>query len=219
MSPELLDKLTNYLSKDTTFRAIYDYTKQRFDAAKHLTAHNWEHAYRDTINAIAIGEAEGADMSIVLPAAVMHDIGFLYGATGKTHGAVGADKLPEYLAEGGLHLNKSKIDLLADCIRTHKGSMHGEEPETLEAKVVSDADMLEKFGPIGVYQTIRTFTEFNFGTEKTLTRLATFNELEFQTETGQRLAQSQRQYVAQFAKELQQTYAPYQVTEASEEPS
>ncbi len=156
MKPELRQKLAKYLEQDAAFRAIYDYTKQRFEAARHLTAHNFEHAYRDTLNAILIGEAEGADMTIVLPATVMHDIGFLYGATGKTHGAIGADKLAEFLADGGIKLDMSKIDLLAACIRTHKGSMHGEEPESLEAKVVSDADLLEKFGPVGIYQAIRT---------------------------------------------------------------
>ena len=59
---------------------------------------------------------------------------------------------------------------MADCLRTHKGSMHNEKPETLEAKVVADADLLEKFGPIGVYQYIRTFTEFNYSLEVILER-------------------------------------------------
>src|SRR6187551_2815441 len=94
---KLAAKLQTYLDNDPLYRAAYSYTKQRFHQAHHLGAHNWEHAYRDTLNAIVIGEAEGADMSIVLPATTMHDIGFLYGATGKTHGAIGADKLPEFL--------------------------------------------------------------------------------------------------------------------------
>src|SRR5947207_648152 len=91
---ELKAKLEGYLAKDSRYKQVFDYTKQRFDEATHLPAHNWAHAYRDTLNAIVIGEAEDADMSIVLPAITMHDIGFLYGATGKTHGAIGADKLP-----------------------------------------------------------------------------------------------------------------------------
>lgn len=61
----------------------------------------WAHAYRDALNAIVIGEAEGADMGIVLPAAVVHDIGFLYGAKSKTHAAIGAEKLAEFVRESG----------------------------------------------------------------------------------------------------------------------
>lgn len=76
---ELQAKLAAYLRKDQTYKAVFDYTKSRFGAAEHLPAHNWSHIYRDTLNAIVIGEAERADMSIVLPAITMHDIGFLYG--------------------------------------------------------------------------------------------------------------------------------------------
>jgi len=104
-------------------------------------------------------------MRVVLPAITMHDIGFLYGATGRTHGAIGAEKLAEYLQEGGVEYSAEIIQNIADCIRTHKGSMHNEKPGSLEAKVVADADLLEKFGPFGVYQNIRTFTEFNWPLE------------------------------------------------------
>ena len=65
----LAKKLQSYLEADANYTAVFTYTKQRFKAATHLTAHNWAHAYRDTLNAIVVGEAEGADMSIVLPAA------------------------------------------------------------------------------------------------------------------------------------------------------
>jgi uncharacterized protein len=203
------DKLIDYLASDPLFKQVYDYTKQRFDAAPHLTAHNFEHAYRDVINAILIGESEGADMSIVLPAAVMHDIGFLYGATGKTHGAVGADKLAEYLAEGHLSVPVEKLKAIADCIRTHKGSMHGENPETIEAKVVADADLLEKIGPIGVYQNIRTFGEFGLTADEVINRLKKLDSLTFSTTSGNLLAARIQGFATEFAKSLDQAYSTY----------
>lgn len=206
---ELTQKLQNYLNTDSLYKAAYDYTKQRFDAATELTAHNWAHAYRDTINAIVIGEAEGADMSVVLPAATMHDIGFLYGATGQTHGAVGADKLAEYLKEGGITYSEEMVAKIASCIRTHKGSMHNEKPESLEASVVADADMLEKFGPFGVYQYIRTFTEFNRPLSDILERGEGVLTLTLETPTGQRIAEQGRQFVANFLNELKEANEPY----------
>lgn len=206
---ELQAKLEQYLAADDKYKAVFEYTKRRFEEATHLPAHNWPHAYRDTLNAIVVGEAEAADMSIVLPAITMHDIGFLYGAAGKTHGAIGADKLAEYLRDGGIEYPEEVIKRMADCIRTHKGSMHNEKPETLEAKVVADADLLEKFGPFGVYQNIRTFTEFNWPLEQSLERQNEIFTLTLETETGKRLAEPGRQFVADFYIELGEAYEPY----------
>lgn len=206
---ELKAKLNEYLSKDANYKAVFEYTKKQFEEATHLPAHNWAHSYRDTLNGIVVGEAEGADMSIVLPAITMHDIGFLYGATGKTHGAVGADNLRQYLQEGGIEYGEQETERIASCIRTHKGSMHDEKPESLEAKVVADADMLEKFGPFGVYQNIRTFTEFNWPLEQSLERQTEIHRLTLETPSGQRLAEAGRQFVANFYKELAEAYEPY----------
>jgi HD superfamily phosphodiesterase len=206
---ELQAKLAGYLEKDDNYKKVYEYTKRKFEAADHLTAHNWPHAYRDTLNAIVVGEAEGADMSIVLPAITMHDIGFLYGASGKTHGAIGADKLPEYLREGGVGYEETKIKEIAECIRTHKGSMHNEKPVSLEAKCVADADLIEKFGPIGVYQNIRTYTEFNWTIEQNLERQQGILNLTLETETGRAIVQPGIQFVVDFYRELAEAYEPY----------
>jgi HD superfamily phosphodiesterase len=206
---ELKAKLEKYLEQDDRYRAVFAYTKQRFEAAEHLPAHNWAHVYRDTLNAIVIGEAEQADMSIVLPAITMHDIGFLYGADGKTHGAVGADKLAEYLQGAGINYSSEVIEKIASCIRTHKGSMLNEHPYGLEAKVVADADLLEKFGPIGVYQNIRTFTEFNWTLERNLTRASEIWNLTLETKTGRDIAEQGRQFVADFFAELREATEPY----------
>ncbi|HMS23680.1 MAG TPA: HD domain-containing protein [Candidatus Saccharibacteria bacterium] len=208
-SQNLTIKLNKYLSKDEKYRTVFDYTKKRFNDAPHLTAHNWAHAYRDTINAIVIGEAEKADMSIVLPAITMHDIGFLYGATGRTHGAIGAEKVAEFLHEAGVDYSDEQVQKIADCIRTHKGSMHDEVPESLEAKVVADADLLEKFGPFGVYQLVRTFGEFNYPLEKILSRKDEIQKLRLETLTGQKLAEPARQFVSDFFSELAEANEPY----------
>jgi uncharacterized protein len=186
------------------------YTKQRFDAQKELTAHNWEHIYRDTLNAIVIGEAEGADMRVVLPAIVMHDIGYLYGPP-EGHGPRGADKLPAYLDDAGISYPGEEIAKQASCIRTHKGSMRDEHPDGLEAKVVADADLLEKFGAFGVYQTIRVHGEFDWP----LTRILDFmlsgkgSALTLETETGRQLAEPGRRFVLDFYRELARAAEPY----------
>ena len=198
-SAELKAKLDSYIQSDERYKVVFNYTKQQFQKAENLTAHNWAHVYRDTLNAIVIGEAENADMRIVLPAITMHDIGFLYGASPNEHGEVGADRLSKYLQDCGANYSPEQIAAIASCIRTHKGSIHGKSPQGIEAKVVADADLLEKFGPFGVYQTIRTYTEFNWQIDKAMERGERILKVNLETPTGQRLAEPGRQFVADSA--------------------
>jgi uncharacterized protein len=207
---ELRAKLQGYLGSDHALQSVFAYTKQCFDAAKTLTAHNWDHIFRDTLNAIVIGEAEGADMRVVLPAIVMHDIGFLYGPD-ENHGPRGADRLPEYLEAAGVTYSADEIVKQASCIRAHKGSTWGQHPESLEAKVVADADLLAKFGVLGVYQGIRTHGEFGWPLTKIITFMAARRDtpLVLETETGRQLAESGRRFVVDFYRALQAAAEPY----------
>ncbi|MBW4061610.1 hypothetical protein HJC99_03530 [Candidatus Saccharibacteria bacterium] len=214
MNSDVAVKLAGYLETDELFARIFAYTRHQFEARPDLTAHNWEHARRDVLNGIVIGEAEGADMSIVLPALAMHDIGFLFGATGTNHGEVGAARLEDYLNTGKIELDQAKIEAIRACILTHKGSMFGQKPGSLEAKVVSDADFIEKFGPIGVYQAIRTFGEFNFQAEEVIKRLSK-RDYELQTPTGESMKQQLIQFSTDFAAALAQAYEPYREAEVT----
>ncbi len=211
---ELRAKLQGYLDQDDRLRSVVTYTKQRFDAEKALTAHNWEHIYRDTLNAIVIGEAEGADMSVVLPAIVMHDIGYLSGPA-KDHGPRGADNLRDYLEAAEISYSTDEIAKHASCIRTHKGSTFDQHPVGLEANVVADADLLEKFGALGIYQHIRSCAEFDWPLSKVIE--SAFTKITgtedpgstLATETGRRLAEPGRQIVADFFRELARAVEVY----------
>ena len=205
---KLARKFAKYITLDSKLRKVVVAVKRDFDKSG-LTAHNWEHIWRDALNAVVIGEAEKADMKIVLPAIVMHDIGFLYGATGKTHGAIGAEKLPAFLKSHKISYDKESINRMAECIRTHKGSMHNEIPQTLEAKVVADADLLEKFGYFGIYQYIRTFTEFNYPLEKIIKRNEGMKTLRMETKTGKKLAEPGRKLIIDFFNKLDKALNAY----------
>jgi len=150
------NKLKKYL-KETRLNNLYKEAKSKFDKSG-LISHNWDHIYRDIINAIRIGEVEGADMNIVLPAIILHDIGFLYNPDPSKHHLIGAEKCVEWLEDW----IKEDVEKIASCIKCHKGKSKkfNFEPETLEEKVVCDADLLEKYGMIGVLAGLRTFIEF-----------------------------------------------------------
>lgn len=208
---ELAEKLKNYLNNDADFKIIYDYTKQRYADTPELTAHNWAHTHRDIINTIVIGEAEGADMRIALPATTMHDIGFLYGSPSKVHGEVGAEKLEDYVSQTKAHYSNKELQKIASCIKTHKGSMRGKHPESLEAKVVADADLLDKFGPFGIYQKARVYGEFNRDIQKIIAEGKDTANFTMQTATGQKLAEPGRQMVIDFFKSLEEANQPYSI--------
>ena len=149
-------KLEKYL-QNPKLQQLYDYTHQRFEASD-LIAHKWDHIYRDIINAIWIGESEGAQMSIVLPAMILHDIGFLHNPDFRRHHRIGAERCPEWLTGW----DAPQVALIAGCILCHKGSTQGfdDQPQTLEQQVVCDADALEKTGHIGIFQGVRAMIEF-----------------------------------------------------------
>lgn len=99
---------------------------------------------------------------------------------------------------------------MASCIRIHKGSSHNEKPESLEAKVVADADLLEKFGPFGVYQNIRTFAEFNYPFSKVMERGHALGTITLETQTGALLAEPGRQFTIDFFAKLDEANKLYE---------
>lgn len=70
-------RLDGYLSRITELRTLYDLVKQEF-SMRRLVHHNWSHLQRDLAMAIVIGEAEKADMKVILASVLLHDIGRLY---------------------------------------------------------------------------------------------------------------------------------------------
>ena len=190
-----LEKLQKYLAVARN-RRLHDSVRDSF-RAKGPIAHNWDHIFRDTVNAIAIGESEKADMEIVLPAIILHDVGFLYNPDPFCHHLTGADKCSDWLSDWG----ETERQRISDCIRSHKGKFpeFGIEPDSIEAKVVHDADMLEKFGHIGILQSLRTYVEFGAcGIEKLqvyrdlhaiIKMQSELKALNFYTATGKALAE------------------------------
>ncbi len=125
-------------------------------AEKHLaddsdSAHNIEHVMRVYNLALKLAEHEKVDLDVIKIAVLLHDIG---GAnerkdpSGKTDHAVESAKLAKPFLQK-LDLSKSKIDLILDCIVSHRYRSE-QKPKTLEGKIVFDADKLETVGAIGI---------------------------------------------------------------------
>lgn len=159
-----------------------------------LPAHGWDHIQRVLKNALDIAATMSCRLDIVIPSALLHDIGFVYENDPYKHHELGAAKSVEWTSEWS---TEEQI-IIAECIRRHKGNVKGFGilPETAEQKIVCDADLLEKVGYIGVVQGIRTFVEFGESCcpqyqslFEIVDHLAGLRKLVFYTEEGRGLAE------------------------------
>lgn len=115
-------------------------------------AHDFEHILRVYRNAEVIGREEGADMKVLLAAALLHDlVVYPKGSAKRSKSADdSADLAEKLLAERDWP--KDRIDRVSYCIRTHSYSK-SINPATLEGKILQDADRLDALGAIGIART------------------------------------------------------------------
>jgi uncharacterized protein len=113
-------------------------------------SHDWDHTLRVLRLCEHIGSEERADLDVLRIAAVLHDIGrphqdaCLGSLCHAVHGAILAEPIVATLV-----FSPGQKDNILHCIRTHR--FRGiNVPETLEAKVLFDADKLDAIGAIGI---------------------------------------------------------------------
>ncbi|MEK7547592.1 MAG: HD domain-containing protein [Patescibacteria group bacterium] len=113
-------------------------------------SHNFEHTERVMKLCMHIGKKEKADLKILKIAAVLHDIGrkFEDESKGKIcHAKKSAELARKILKK--YNFPQSKIEKVAHCIEAHR-FRNEITPQTLEAKVLFDADKLDSIGAIGI---------------------------------------------------------------------
>lgn len=116
--------------------------------------HDFEHVLRVYRTSMKLADEENADKEIVAAAALLHDV---QGATPgseerKGHHIASAEFAGRVLAEAGWP--EECIQAVQHCIRGHRYRGDGNKPETLEAKIIFDADKLDVIGAIGAARTI-----------------------------------------------------------------
>lgn len=120
-------------------------------------SHGMDHTERVTRMCRVIGEAEHADMDVLIPAALLHDIARpREKEKGLPHEIEGARMAEEFLA--GIGYDRLRIPAVAAAIRSHRFST-GNSPETPEAKILSDADKLDAMGAVGIARTFMRAAE------------------------------------------------------------
>jgi len=140
------------LSRAPSARAVYEAVraeaKARFDDAR--GSHDWAHTERVLRLCLRLGRRENADLAVLRLAAVLHDIG--RAEEDRSHGRLchaeaGAREARLILARRGLP--EETVARVVHCIGAHR-YRKAVRPETLEARILFDADKLDSIGAVGI---------------------------------------------------------------------
>lgn len=118
------------------------------------SAHDKEHIYRVLYNAMIIAEKESnVDYDVLIGACLLHDIGRQeqFANPSVCHAEVGAEKAYRFLLEQGF--TKEYALQVRSCVLTHRFRKN-RKPESLEAKILFDADKLDVVGAMGIARTL-----------------------------------------------------------------
>ena len=116
------------------------------------SAHDFEHIMRVLKNATTIARKEKASIRIITAAALLHDI-VSYPKSdprSKNSSVESAQESRKILEK--YDFSQDEIDIIHDAIRDHSFS-RGVTPQTLEGKILQDADRLDALGAIGIART------------------------------------------------------------------
>lgn len=120
--------------------------------------HGFDHVLRVYAMAEKIAAAEGADLEIVGAAAFLHDAtpptgaGLDLSEARAAHQHISAAFAGKILSDQGWA--PERIAAVQHCIRAHRFRDRSEPPNTLEARVLFDADKLDAIGMIGAARAV-----------------------------------------------------------------
>jgi hypothetical protein len=111
--------------------------------------YRWAHTQRVAQFGRIIAEAEGANLEWVVAACILHDISWfdVNGEQNREHGNVGAELIRPFLLDLGY--TQKGTENICYSVASH---VTVENPKTLEARIVSDADNVDRFGPYRILQ-------------------------------------------------------------------
>jgi len=124
------------------------------------SAHDRLHVYRVLYSALDIAKDHALDKEVLIASALLHDIArdAQYKNSAVDHAAAGAVMAQRFLVSIGWP--QAKADHVRACIATHR-FRNDNPPESIEAKIIYDADKLDVIGTLGVARTLMYNAEVN----------------------------------------------------------
>jgi len=136
----------------TVLDSIKNEVKKRME---NDSAHDYEHTMRVYKNAQQICKKEKVNETLVLCAALLHDI-VSYSKSDKRSklSSIDSAKKSKKILEK-FDFSKKDITIISDAIRDHSFSQN-KIPKTLEGQILQDADRLDALGAIGIARVFAT---------------------------------------------------------------
>ena len=166
--------------------------------------YRWQHTLRVTQFGKVIAENESVDVESVVAACLLHDIAWFDTDAEKNreHGCIGAEKARPFLENLGY--SSKRIKNICYSIASH---VDEDNPNTLEAKVLSDADNVDRFGPFRILQwcfsDIQNYEKLAGKLSERMQRLEKYREENpLYTSTGQQLFAEQLNLQLRFFSEF-----------------
>lgn len=133
-----------------TYNQIQEYMYQCMKDS----AHDKDHVFRVLYVALDIaGHETNIDYDVLICACLLHDIGRQeqFENPELCHARIGAEKAYQFLLVKGFSQKYAKR--VSDCIKTHRFRANA-PPESIEAKILFDADKIDATGTLGIARTI-----------------------------------------------------------------
>ena len=128
-------------------------------------AHDFEHVMRVYHNAQKIVKKEKANLKLVLSAALLHDI-VSYPKSSKRSKLSSIDSAKKSkLILKKYDFTVEEITVVSDAIKEHSFSQN-KIPQTLEGKILQDADRLDALGAIGIARVSVSYTHLTLPTKR-----------------------------------------------------
>ena len=118
--------------------------------------HGFDHVLRVYRMAERLALVEGADVEIVHAAALLHDAegsATAGGEIGRSNHHHASSEFARQILEAE-NWPPERIAAVQHCIRAHRFRDNSEPPQSLEAKILFDADKLDVIGAIGIVRTV-----------------------------------------------------------------
>jgi uncharacterized protein len=165
--------------------------------------HGFEHTERVIELCRKLGAALDADMEVLIPAAILHDVARDQPGHAEK-GAVEAERILKDVGYGG-----QKTRLICDAIRAHSFSS-GEKAASLESMILSDADKLDAMGAVGIYRAAMYSSESGRPLDEFVAhfheKLLTLKQLMY-TDEARAMAEERHAYMLGFLEELRRELA------------
>lgn len=164
--------------------------------------HDAAHSVRVYENALKIAETEPAcDMTVVSLASILHDVD-----DHKLFDSKNNDNARKFLEDKGIP--EEKIEEICSVVNSVSFSKNrGKKPETLEGKIVQDADRLDALGAIGIARTFAYGGEHGRSIEDSVRHF--YDKLllikdELNTDAAKAIAAKRHEFLEAFIVELKE---------------